>query len=73
MYSRVYYITTNYMKLLKNTLMSTWDIGLIKLAVVCIGIAIGATWSNLFAPYTTLLFVVGILAGLYAGYVWMKK
>jgi len=61
------------MKLFKSTFMSTWDIGLIKFAVVCIGIAIGATWPAIFAPYAMALFVIGVLVGFYAGYAWMKK
>jgi len=61
------------MKIFKDTMMSTWDIGLIKLAVGCIGIAIGATWPAIFAPHVTTLLVVGLLAGLYAGYAWLQK
>jgi len=61
------------MKIFKDTIMSTWDIGLIKLAVGCMGIAIGATWADIFAPYAMILFIVGILAGLYALYSWTKK
>ena len=61
------------MKIFKNTLMSTWDIATVKIAVGFIGVAIGATWADIFAPYTTILFVAGLAAGLYAIYSWVKK
>ncbi len=61
------------MKFLKTVPMSSWDIGIIKIAVACMAFAIGSTWPEIFAPYSKLLFTVGILAGLYAGYSWLKK
>ena len=61
------------MKIFKNTLMSTWDIGLIKFAVACMGIAIGATWADIFAPYALYIFAVGVIAGLFSLYTWVKK
>lgn len=61
------------MKIFKNVSMSTWDIGIIKLAVGFIALAIGATWPNVFAPYAKILFVLGLLFGLYALYSWIKK
>jgi len=61
------------MKIFKNTMMSTWDIGIVKIAVGCMALAIGATWPDIFAPYAKILFAVGVAAGLYALYVWLKK
>ncbi len=67
------HITPEHMKLFKTALMSTWDIGVLKLAVLCIGLAIGAKWATVFAPYTTALFIIGVLIGLYSLYTWAKK
>lgn len=53
--------------------MSTYDIGVIKLAIGFIALAVGATWPEVFAPYSKFLFVVGLGAGLYALYMWAKK
>ena len=61
------------MKIFKTVSMSTWDIGIIKLAVALMGIAIGSTWPNIFAPYAGLMFSVGILFGIYMFYIWLKK
>ena len=63
----------NYMKIFKTVPMGTWEIGMVKFTVGTLGIAIGATWPNIFAPYTTMLFVAGILVGLYIFYAWAKK
>lgn len=61
------------MKLFKTVPMSTWDIGIIKIAVACMAFAIASTWPEIFAPYSKILFVVGIIIGLYAGYFWLNK
>ena len=61
------------MKIFKNVLMSTCDIGVIKIAVAFMAVAIGSTWPEVFAPYAKVLFAIGILAALYALYGWMKK
>ena len=61
------------MKIFKEVLMSTWDIGIIKIAVTCMALAIGATWPEIISPYATILFVVGIIAALYSLYIWLKK
>jgi uncharacterized membrane protein len=61
------------MKLFKTVSMSTWEIGMVKIAVLCMGIAIGAFWSSIFTPYITVLIVTGVLVGLYAGYRWVRK
>jgi len=61
------------MKIFKTVSMSTWDIGIIKIAVACMAFAIGSTWPNIFAPYAKILFTIGILAALHALYTWTKK
>ena len=61
------------MEIFKTVSMSTWEIGLVKSAVGFIGIAIGATWPNIFAPYAAIIFAVGLLIGLYILYLWAKK
>jgi type IV secretory pathway TrbL component len=61
------------MQIFKTVSMSTWDIGVIKIAVACMAISIGATWPEVFAPYVKAFVVVGILAGAYALSVWIKK
>jgi hypothetical protein len=61
------------MKIFKTGSYTWWQIGLLKLALLCIGVSIGAYWSAIFLPYITLLLMVGVVLGLYIWYVWMKQ
>ncbi len=46
---------------------------MLKWAVFLIGIAVGATWPELFAQFTTPFLVIGILLSLYLFKVWLKN
>jgi len=61
------------MSIFKRSTYTWWQIGLLKLALVSIGIAIGASWSNVFLPYAVPLVILGVVLGLYLLAVWMKK
>lgn len=53
--------------------MSLWQVGILKLAVLCFGVAIGANWPMVFQQYTIFLVIVGAASGLYIAYIWMKQ
>jgi hypothetical protein len=61
------------MNLFKSTTFTWWQVGMLKWAVVFIGIAIGAKWAEVFAPYIVPLLVAGLVLSLYLGFVWMKN
>jgi len=61
------------MKIFKDTVLSTWEIGVIKIAVACMAVAIGSIWPEVFAPYAKVLFAIGALASVYALFFWTKK
>ena len=61
------------MHIFKTVAMAWWQIGLLKLALLCIGIAIGAYWPAVFLPYAGLLIILGIAIGIYIGSVWLKR
>jgi hypothetical protein len=61
------------MNIFKKAEMQVWEIGLIKMALFFMGIAVGANWPEIFGQYVWPLFIVGIAAGLYTFYIWMKK
>jgi len=60
------------MKLFKNKSMQWWDIGIIKLAVACIGVAIGAHWYPIFFTHAKMILIVGLVIGLYSLYRWLQ-
>lgn len=50
-----------------------WQIGLLKLALLAIGIAIGATWPETFADYRGTLVVIGLVLGVYLSIAWFRQ
>jgi len=61
------------MKLFKTILMNWREIGLIKFTMLFVGIAIGSTWSSVFASYALIIFTIAIVMGLYSLFSWLKK
>ncbi len=61
------------MNIFKNYTFTWWQAGILKASVVCIGVAIGANWPQVFAPYTTLLIVIGVALGIYLAVISFKK
>jgi hypothetical protein len=61
------------MRIFTSSTVTWWQVGILKLSVLSIGVAIGAAWPAVFSPYTAVLVGVGVVLGLYVGYVWMKK
>jgi uncharacterized membrane protein YgaE (UPF0421/DUF939 family) len=59
--------------LFKNTTLTWWQLGLLKIAVLAIGIVIGSHWSDIFVGYTTVLLIVGGVSSVYLGIVWFKR
>jgi hypothetical protein len=52
--------------------VSNLEIGLVKLTVYCLGIAIGAHFVDIFRPHVLLLVGVGLATGIWAGVIWLK-
>ena len=53
------------MTLFKDRRYTWWQIGVFKLALLALGVAIGAYWADLFLPYLTALVTVGVASSLY--------
>ncbi len=61
------------MNIFKNYTFTWWQAGMLKASVVCVGIAIGANWPEVFAKYTALLIVIAVAFGLYLASAALKK
>lgn len=61
------------MKVLKDYTFTWWQMGLLKLAMLAIGVAVGAYWQEVFLPYVTLLVIAGIALGIYLAYIACSK
>jgi hypothetical protein len=61
------------MNIFKSLTLTWWQVGMLKWAVFLIGIAVGATWPELLAKYTTFFLTVGIVISLYLTKVWLNN
>lgn len=61
------------MNLLKSETLTWWQMGILKLSVLFIGIAIGANWPSAFVPYSALIVLLGLCGGIYIGYIWFYE
>ncbi len=61
------------MNILKPTTLTWYEVGALKWAVFLIGIAVGATWPELFAKYVLHMIFVGAILTVYLTVVWMKQ
>jgi len=61
------------MNIFKSTTFTWWQIGMLKWAVLFIGIAIGATWPEVFNKYVAQLLIVGFMLSVYLGVVWFRN
>ncbi|HEX5774707.1 MAG TPA: hypothetical protein VFY28_01960 [Candidatus Paceibacterota bacterium] len=61
------------MNILTRGSYTWWQIGLLKLALLSIGIAIGANWPETFLPLTSILIVITVVLGLYLAVAWFRS
>lgn len=61
------------MNLFKSFTLTWWQGSLFKLALLCLGLAIGSTWPDLFWDWTAFLWVIFLLAGSYVTWIWYRQ
>lgn len=61
------------MNIFKKTTLTWWQVSLLKWAVFLIGVAVGATWPELFAKYTTAFVCIGLLISIYLFKIWISN
>lgn len=54
------------MNIFKNHTYSWWQIGILKLALLSIGVVIGSYWQEALLPYITFFVAAAIVFGAYA-------
>lgn len=53
------------MRLFKSYHLTWWQLGLLKLSMLALGLAVGASWPTAFANWTSLLWVLFALPAFY--------
>ncbi|MFQ5896668.1 MAG: hypothetical protein ACE5JN_00245 [Candidatus Methylomirabilia bacterium] len=61
------------MSLFGSFTFTWWQVGLLKLSMVALGLAVGATWSEAFAEWLALLWALFVIPALYLGIVGYKQ
>jgi hypothetical protein len=61
------------MNLLKSGTLTWWQVGILKISLLSLGIAIGSTWPEIFKTHAYLLVSIAIALGLYLIPVWFSK
>jgi hypothetical protein len=52
--------------------LANWQIGVVKLSVACIAIALGSYFPKTFLPYGLYLVTAGIVFTIWATVIWLK-
>lgn len=61
------------MNIFKKTTFTWWQIGLLKVCLLFIGIVVGVTWPWWFMGYVSWLAWAAILIAVYLAYAWAKQ
>jgi hypothetical protein len=57
------------MRIIRNYTYTVWHIGILKLAMLLMGVALGAYWQEIFLPHVVLLFCLGLALGAFIAYI----
>lgn len=57
----------------KSFKLTWWQASLLKLSMLCLGLAVGSTWPGAFAGWREVLLVLFAVPAFYVGYVWVKQ
>lgn len=61
------------MKFFRPYTFEWWQMGIFKLALLSLGVALGAFWSDFFKAYMGILLAIAIVLGVYLIYISFKK
>jgi len=61
------------MAVFKDFTFAWWQLSLLKLSMVALGLAIGSTWPEVFAGWRNSLLLLFVVPAFYVSYVWLKQ
>jgi len=60
-------------KIFRSYTFAWWQLSLLKISVLALGLAVGSTWPDLFAGWRELLLVLFVAPAFYVSYVWIEQ
>ena len=57
------------MNIFRNYTFTWWQVGILKLALLSLGVAIGSYCASTFLPYFPVLIIVALALGIYIAFV----
>lgn len=57
----------------KSGTYTWWQVGILKLSLLLIGISIGAYWPVVFRDWLTSMIIVAAICGIYTMVVWIRQ
>ncbi len=61
------------LRIFKSYTFAWWQLGLLKISLLALGLAVGSTWPGLFAGWRELLLVLFVVPAFYVSYVWIEQ
>ena len=57
----------------KSVTFTWWQVGLLKLSLLSLGVVVGSTWPGLFVGWRDLLMVLFVVPAFYVTYLWFRQ
>jgi len=61
------------MTLFKDYTFAWWQLSLLKISMVALGLAVGSLWPAVVSGWRDLLLVLFVVPAFYLSYVWLKQ
>ena len=61
------------LKIFRSYTFTWWQLSLLKISVLALGLAVGSTWPQVFTGWRELLLVLFVAPAFYVSYVWIEQ
>jgi hypothetical protein len=59
--------------LFKSVTFTWWQVGLLKVSLLSLGVVVGSTWPELFVGWRDLLLLLFVVPAFYVTYLWFRQ
>ena len=57
----------------KSVTFTWWQVGLLKLSLLSLGVVVGSTWPEIFVGWRDVLMVLFVVPAFYVTYLWFRQ